>query len=796
MDTEKRQTEPIFSQAECDNFLQLVRDKKTSAEIADALQCSKSSVTIYMTWLKINGPDAFIDCFVHNNYREYSPYQIACIVETMIAYELNITQVCAIFRMRQHRLKKMLHERKEKGHPLLSAIACPLPEIQEHEFTGTYRRSNWKAVTDRAAHAYNPNQLDCQNRPLNFAGRPDLAYDDESLEAGVSYILPAERNTMPSDSREITGIERDKDGYNSKGEYVGKSTLLHEKSRGHRKRGHEPSEDKEQSEKSEFHSEEYQISQICSRVSVSDQESVQNAIDQITGIMHKRTERTADERQQQALESFTRAKEAGKRCLKEVIENFDGIPAKDFDPEKWGKSGRKPQINVQSEDFEELPLEVQNHALRSALIKITHELAVKNMKIEELEKKSPEGEELKLTNEELFNIADAFTDVTGMPISDVSKWVGLSRRQFYHYRNYKDNDFSPDHKHDRLKAAIRLLFEISGGRAGKSRITFNLPQYCKLAPGYDLVCRLMNEMKLSAKVSKSKTKINSYAGESDTATDNLTNRATKADSPGTLVAGDVCQVDVYINGHKVKLFISGFKDFGTEKITSYCIRYNTPLSLVSAHYRDMAEEHFQHEGLKVVHTDRGIHYMSENFARLNEEYNVTRSMSNKGNSLDNGKFEQVWAGLKRVAINGRTFTDMKDVINSIASYFEMVNSGFFRPIKSKYGTDYPRPVMRSCQTKENFEQEMAVWKRGNQVVHMITKGHGADNLRCPPSQNHLFKQVVHEIMDKNLDSDPEKAFKYARKRFDKLVSDHVMNIQKDKERTRIAKQSNKLNADM
>ena len=782
MATKETSVEGILTREQCDKFLELVREHKTVFEIAQELHYSKARIQDFITWLKINGPERFIDAFVHDRFKKYTPYEMACIVETKIAFNLTISQVCAAFQTKEYFIQKMLNERKAKGHPLLSAIPLELPQTQRHEFTGTYQRNNWKRIADHASLGYDPERLDCQNLPLDFKGRPDLAADDDSLDAGVSYTLPAERNTMPSDSREITGIERNDEGYNSKGEFVGKSTLRFQHCRGQRRRGHESNKDDARPASADFNAEEYRISQLCKGISIDDKDALEHAIDEVCGIMHARGERDAAELNDQAAAALQDAIEASERCLKDVMERQKGISAAEVDVNAWDNVGRKPDINVNSDGFDDLPVRIQLEAYKTAYRRMTHQVAVKDMLIQELEKKNLQGREAELTNEERYIIASGYIRVTEQPVSDVACSAGLSRRQYYHYQEVMTDGKRADHKHDRIKASIRVLFEVSGGTIGPGRITYNLPDYCNVAPGYDLVVRLMKEMNLSPGKTRRKTKINTYSGESSTAAKNITHRASKADSPATLVAGDITQIDVVVNRHKVKLFASAFKDFGTEKVLSYSISSRTPVSFVSNHYKDMVDEHFQHCGTKIVHTDRGVHYMAEPFANISEDSGVTRSMSNKGSSLDNGKLEQLWAAMKKTALDGRVFDNIESVLTSLASYFEMVNSGFFRPVKSVYGTDYPRPVLKKSQSVEDFQKEMDRWKRGNKVVHMISKGHGADNVRCPPSKNHLFCQVVDEIMEKNLDLTPSKAFEYARARYNKLAASYDKQIKKERKR--------------
>lgn len=69
--------------------------------------------------------------------------------------------------------------------------------------------------------------------------------------------------------------------------------------------------------------------------------------------------------------------------------------------------------------------------------------------------------------------------------------------------------------------------------------------------------------------------------------------------------------------------------------------------------------------MKLFHTDRGSEFKNVDIDELLSEYQITRSLSDKGNPYDNAVAEATFKILKTELINGRHFLTLEQLNFSI-----------------------------------------------------------------------------------------------------------------------------------
>ncbi len=73
----------------------------------------------------------------------------------------------------------------------------------------------------------------------------------------------------------------------------------------------------------------------------------------------------------------------------------------------------------------------------------------------------------------------------------------------------------------------------------------------------------------------------------------------------------------------------------------------------------------------IVHSDRGSQYCSHDFVHLIKKYQLTQSMSKKGDCFDNAAMESWFHSLKVEAIHHQRFTTKQQVRSTVFDYIEM-----------------------------------------------------------------------------------------------------------------------------
>ena len=783
MPSKRAPNQPKLTLEICEKFFQLVREGKSDTEIASAIGYCKGRVLTFRVWLSYRGADGFIDSMLNGKFTKYTELEAVSIVEAAFKHHLGRDHIAALFNASPYQIVKLFRRRQKQGYPIAPVEPMPLPERIEHEFSKILRAKLQRRKTKKRQTTLDPNISYLLSIGFKTDDYPKIEEGMDLENSEVSYVLPKEKNTIQDTSREIVGIERNEKGYDKDGQYVGNSKLKAVRYRGQRKYGNKalpvaPTEDEI------FALEEKKIKEIVQNTDLDDFDSVQVSINDLARIIHERAHRRGEKLQKEAEIEAEELINNAKRQMSHVERNRRGISAKEVNIEQWHKGGRRPIVKPYSEGFEELPIDIRYEILEKALKSQEHELALKNTLIATFEKKkklATEGEVVTLSVKDRVKVAQAYYNAHSavVSITEVCEWAEISRKQFYYELEKMEQELSElksgvlkTDKYDRLNAAIQLLFEKSMGTAGARRITRLLPDHCGVAPGLQLVSKLKNNMGLHATRVNQKSKYKFFNGDSDNVAPNYIHRAVKADDVGVLVATDVTEVEVNIKGEEIRFFVSAFLDYGSDKVLGYSVGHRNNLALVTKNFSDIAEEHFQENHLKISHSDHGNQYMSPQYKELCEKYGITISMSNKGCSPDNGKFEQLWAELKRVCFNGRIYSSAEEVIIAIASFFERRNSDFGAPIPVVYGTDHPRPVVQKTDTIETYQAKCDVWKLEQKVYIMISKGHGDKNVRCPPRKNHLMSQVVHEIIEKGLDNDPAAAHNYAYERYNYLSDEY------------------------
>lgn len=206
-------------------------------------------------------------------------------------------------------------------------------------------------------------------------------------------------------------------------------------------------------------------------------------------------------------------------------------------------------------------------------------------------------------------------------------------RSSYYYQIKQRSD-----KYVKEKQEIQDIFNRSKGIYGYRRIEIELRR-----KGYTInhktVLKLMKALNIQGKQRKNKYK--SYKGEMGKVASNLLNRDFRATVPFEKLVTDVTEFSVC----NEKVYLSPILDLYNREVISYSISKSPNFWQTREMLKKLFEKLPEH-AKPILHSDQGWQYQMKEFQGLLKSYNITQSMSRKGNCLDNSIMENFFGRLK------------------------------------------------------------------------------------------------------------------------------------------------------
>lgn len=239
----------------------------------------------------------------------------------------------------------------------------------------------------------------------------------------------------------------------------------------------------------------------------------------------------------------------------------------------------------------------------------------------------------------------------------------LSRATYY----YQRKRLSKEDPNKGLKEMIASIFQEHKGNYGYRRIHLELRNR-EIHVNHKKVQRLMRELGLKA-VMRRPRKYNSYKGEVGTKADNLIQRQFEGARPYEKCYTDVTEFAL----PEGKLYLSPVLDGFNSEIIAYNISRSPNLEQL----HDMLEKAFPDETYQgtILHSDQGWQYQHQSYHHFLETHKMVPSMSQKGNSLDNGMMESFFGILKSEMFYGyeKSYQSLEELEQAIVDYIDYYN---------------------------------------------------------------------------------------------------------------------------
>lgn len=262
--------------------------------------------------------------------------------------------------------------------------------------------------------------------------------------------------------------------------------------------------------------------------------------------------------------------------------------------------------------------------------------------------------------------------------------LGVSRSGFY---AWLERPVSERRQYDdRLKGVITELHQ--GYRQG-----YGAPRMYRLLCQKGYACsirrvnRLMRELCLEARVRKVRSWRRGDHGFYSVAP----NLLAKAPSPaisGTHWAGDY----TYVRTRQGWLYCAVMMDLYSRRVVGWSFGRQRSAELTRSALQMALSEHPPLAGC-IAHSDQGIEYAAQEYAELVRGAGLVRSMSRKGNPLDNAAVESFFHSLKTELIHRLRFETQAQAVAQIRGYIAFYNS---ERMHSSLGYTSPEQYERRC----------------------------------------------------------------------------------------------------
>lgn len=244
-------------------------------------------------------------------------------------------------------------------------------------------------------------------------------------------------------------------------------------------------------------------------------------------------------------------------------------------------------------------------------------------------------------------------------ISEMCRFFGVSRSEYYGYVSRMDIPA----KDIQLAEMIKECQEKCGKTYGYRRVHIWLERQ-GIYHNPKTILRVMQKYNLLSVVRRKKYR--NY-GDVFHRYHNLLNRNFKTERPNQKWVTDIS----YIKTSQGTLYLSVIRDLYDNSIIAYKTGTEQNVNLVLSTIREAKKKEKVTAELQ-LHSDQGFQYTSNQYFKLTQSYNITPSMSRRGNPYDNAMAENFFSILKSECINRiklETFEDARKIIDEYIYFY-------------------------------------------------------------------------------------------------------------------------------
>ena len=249
------------------------------------------------------------------------------------------------------------------------------------------------------------------------------------------------------------------------------------------------------------------------------------------------------------------------------------------------------------------------------------------------------------------------------PITDLCAALDVSRAGFYSWRQRGPSE--RDRTDEALSVQIDVLFVRHRRTYGSPRLHRALRREGHVC-GRHRVARLMRDQGIAGRV---RGRRRPGTTDSDHLEPIAPNRLGQREAPVTR-PNEVWAADItYVPTDEGWLYLAGVLDLGSRRVVGWAMGESLETSLPMDALRMALGQRRPSAGL-LHHSDRGCQYASEAYREHLAAWQVTPSMSRRGNCYDNAAMESFWSTLKEELVHRTHFESRAEAAHAIFDYIE------------------------------------------------------------------------------------------------------------------------------
>jgi transposase InsO family protein len=180
------------------------------------------------------------------------------------------------------------------------------------------------------------------------------------------------------------------------------------------------------------------------------------------------------------------------------------------------------------------------------------------------------------------------------------------------------------------------------------------------------VARLMREMGLQARRGRRRPPRTTDSRHDLPVAPNLLDRHFAADRPDAVWLADLS----YLPTDEGWLYLAVVEDLATREVVGWSMADHLRAGLCVDALVMALQRRRPARGL-IHHSDRGVQYAAEPYRRVLERHGIKRSMSRRGNCLDNAPMESFFASLKKEQVHHARFRTREEAKAAVFDYIEV-----------------------------------------------------------------------------------------------------------------------------
>lgn len=242
-------------------------------------------------------------------------------------------------------------------------------------------------------------------------------------------------------------------------------------------------------------------------------------------------------------------------------------------------------------------------------------------------------------------------------------FLKVSRAAYY---AWVKRSAKPDRDTERMKL-IETAYQASHRTYGYRRVQIWIRQKMGITINHKAVLRLMNKLGIHSVARRRKYLRTAEDYGSFHRYPNSLKREFTASRPNQKWVTDV----TYIHTQQGWAYLSMIKDLYDGFIVAHHFTKHNSHELVLKTIKLAKEKEMVTDGL-TLHSDQGYQYTSQSYFALTQEYNITPSMSRRGNCWDNAVMENFFGHLKEEAIKqypNPSFEEAKQLIDDYVHFY-------------------------------------------------------------------------------------------------------------------------------